>query len=82
MILVDVYVPAMDDDYDFMVDENVAVGQIVTEIGGMISKKVKETLLEQDADFQLYSMNTRTLLNSGQSLYMNNVTDGCRLLLV
>ncbi len=82
MILVDVYVPAMDDNYDFMVDENVAVGQIVTEIGGMISKKVKETLLEQDADFQLYSMNTRTLLNSGQSLYMNNVTDGCRLLLV
>ena len=82
MILVDVYVPAMDGNYDFMVDENVAVGQIVTEIGGMISKKVKETLLEQDADFQLYSMNTRTLLNSGQSLYMNNVTDGCRLLLV
>ena len=82
MILVDVYVPAMDDNYDFMVDENVAVGQIVTEIGGMISKKVKETLLDQDADFQLYSMNTRTLLNSGQSLYMNNVTDGCRLLLV
>ncbi len=82
MILVDVYVPAMDDNYDFMVDENVAVGQIVTEIGGMISKKVNETLLEQDADFQLYSMNTRTLLNSGQSLYMNNVTDGCRLLLV
>ena len=81
MILVDVYVPAMDDNYDFMVDENVAVGQIVTEIGGMISKKVKETLLEQDADFQLYSMNTRTLMNSGQSLYMNNVTDGCRLLL-
>ena len=38
MILVDVYVPAMDDNYDFMVDENVAVGQIVTEIGGMISK--------------------------------------------
>ena len=82
MILVDVYVPAMDDNYDFMVDENVAVSQIVTEIGGMISKKVKETLPEQDADFQLYSMNTRTLLNSGQSLYMNNVTDGCRLLLV
>ncbi len=82
MILVDVYVPAMDDNYDFMVDENVAVSQIVTEIGGMISKKVKETLLEQDADFQLYSMNTGTLLNSGQSLYMNNVTDGCRLLLV
>ena len=82
MILVDVYVPAMDDNYDFMVDENVAVGQIVTEIGGMISKKVKETLLEQDADFELYSMNTRTILNSWQSLYMNNVTDGCRLLLV
>lgn len=82
MILVDVYVPAMNDSYDFMVDENVTVKQVIIELGGMLSKKAGETLTAQDADFQLYSMNTRKPLNLRQSLYMNQVTDGCRLLLI
>ena len=82
MILVDVYVPAMDDNYDFMLDENTAVRQIITEISGMISKRVMDASQDFHMDFQLYSMNTKKLLDAGRSLYMNQVTDGSRLLLI
>lgn len=42
MILTDIYIPAVDANYDFMLDENVPAVQVMEEISEMISKKVKE----------------------------------------
>ena len=40
MILTDVYIPAVNENYDFMLDENVPALQVMEEISEMISKKV------------------------------------------
>ncbi len=82
MILTDIYIPAVDDTYDFMLDENVPVIQIMEEISEMISKKVKEKKPGQITDFVLYSMDSQTLLDNSLSLYENGVHDGSRLIFV
>ncbi len=82
MILVDVSIPAVDANYDFMLDENVPVAQVMEEISEMISKKVKEKKPARITDFVLYSMDTGTLLDYGVSLYANGIRDGSRLIFV
>lgn len=82
MILVDVYIPAVDANYDFMLDENVPVVQVMEEISEMISKKVKEKKPGQITDFILYSMDTGTLLDYNLSLHGNGIRDGSRLIFV
>ncbi len=82
MIMADIYIPALDADYDFLLDENVPVIQVMEEISEMIAKKVKETKPERITDFVLYSMDTGTLLDHSLSLYANGVHDGSRLIFV
>lgn len=82
MILTDIYIPAVDDSYDFLLDETVPVIQLMEEISEMISKKVREKKPEQITDFVLYSMDTDTLLEQGVSLHANGIHDGSRLILV
>ena len=50
MILADIYIPAVDANYDFMLDENAQLTQLIAEISEMISKKVNEAKLEQMAE--------------------------------
>ncbi len=82
MILTDIYIPAVDADYDFMLDENVPVSQVMEEVSEMISKKVKEKKPGQISDFILYSMDTGTLLDHSLSLYANGIHDGSRMIFV
>ncbi|MCI9124836.1 MAG: hypothetical protein HFH35_12325 [Eubacterium sp.] len=82
MILADIYIPAVDANYDFMLDENVPALQVMEEISEMISKKVKEKKPEKITDFVLYSMDTGTLLDHSLSLYANGIRDGSRLIFV
>lgn len=82
MILTDIYIPAVDGNYDFMLDENVPVVQVMEEISEMISKKVKEKKPDQISDFVLYSRDSDTILDQNLSLFANGVHDGSRLIFV
>ncbi len=82
MILTDIYILAIDGNYDFMLDENAQLTQLIAEISEMISKKVNEAKLEQIGEFVLYSMDTGSMLDLRISLYENGIRDGSRLLLV
>lgn len=82
MILTDIYIPAVDASYDFMLDENVKTVQVMEEISEMISKKVKEKKPGNIEDFVLYAMDTGTLLDQSLSLYANGIHDGSRLIFV
>ena len=82
MILTDIYIPAIDGNYDFMLDENAQLTQLIAEISEMISKKVNEAKLEQIGEFVLYSMDTGSMLDLRISLYENGIRDGSRVLLV
>ena len=68
MILTEIYIPAVDSNYDFMLDENVPVTQVMEEISEMIAKKVKEKKPERIEDFVLYSVDTNALLDPAKSL--------------
>ena len=50
MILVDVYVPSLDDTFDFMLDENTEIDKVILEISEMIKKKVnsKSEIIARD----------------------------------
>ena len=82
MILVDIYIAAVEHHYDFMLDENVSVAQIITEISEMIAKKVMETQKSDNNDFLLCDMDTQKVLNPSLSLSMNHIQDGSKLLFV
>ncbi|MBO5373334.1 MAG: EsaB/YukD family protein [Lachnospiraceae bacterium] len=82
MILVDIYVPAVEKNMDFMLDENIPLVQIMTEIREMISKKLMGSSLEQNEEFWLCSMDTGCMLDPRLTLYMNGIRDGSKLVMV
>ena len=82
MILVDIYIPSIDDSYDFMLDENVPVEQIIIELSEMISKKVKGDVPENMGEFMMCSMDQNEILDRNLSLYAGGIRDGSRLMLV
>lgn len=82
MIIVEVYVPVLEERNDFELDENVPVADIIGELTEMLSKKTKSSLPESSQDFALYSMENRAPLHRNRSLYENGVRDGHTLCLV
>lgn len=82
MILVDVYIPSVDDNFDFMLDEDTEIRKIIMEINEMISKKMKSHRIDNVNDFLLYSMEQEQMLDKEQTLYESGIRDGSRLMLV
>lgn len=82
MILVDIYVPAVEKNMDFMLDENAPLQQIITEIREMISKKLMGSCAEVEDEFWLSSMDTRQVLDPRLTLHMNGIRDGSKLIMV
>lgn len=82
MILVDVYIPAVDDSYDFRLDEDVAVENIIAEISEITVRKMKSSETGQRTDFALYSLEQKRALEKNRSLYSNGIRDGSRLMLL
>ena len=44
MILVDIYIPSLDKNYDFQVDENVSIKSLILEITEMIENETNKVL--------------------------------------
>ncbi len=82
MILVEVYVPALDEKYDFELDENVEISQVTGEICEMLSKKTKEQISAATMDFMLCSMDNKEVLAGERTLYQSHIRDGSCLILV
>lgn len=82
MILVDVYIPSVDENYDFMLDENTEVEKIIQEIYEMISKKMHNATIQEVEEFMLYHMTVGKALEKGRTLASSGVKDGSKLMLV
>ena len=82
MILVEVYVAAMDETYDFMLDEHAGIGQIIGELSEMLSKKVKYPIPDKGTPFMLCSMDQKEILPEEKTLAGCKIKDGHKLLLV
>ena len=69
MILVDIYIPAVDETYDFMLDENTEIEKVILEIFEMISKKMQSGNREELDEFLLYHMDSSKALEKHRTLY-------------
>lgn len=82
MILVDIYIPAVDDVYDFMLDENAPIGEVKEEIYKLLCQKAKETEKESGESFYLWASEEKKLLPDHKTLRGCGVYDGARLIMV
>ncbi len=82
MILVDVYIPSLDETFDFRIDETAKVVNVVQEISEMMCKKYKTELNQDAQEFFLCSAEQGTILNGNSTLKDNGITNGCRLFMV
>lgn len=82
MILVDVYIPSVDETYDFMLDEKTEVKKIIMEIVEIIAKKMQNGTTQNVDKFMLYHMTVGKALEKERTLAASGVKDGSRLMLV
>lgn len=82
MILVDVYVPSVDDKFDFALDENTLTEKVIDELSGIISKKMKNAGTNQRMEFDLYDAKRKVHINNNKTLFESGIKDGDRLILV
>ena len=79
MIIVDVYVPSVDDSFDFQLDEHATIDAVIMDMVGIISKKTGSIT---DGDFALYDSITKRRLHGSDTLGNAGVKEGERLILV
>ena len=75
MIIVEVFVPAIDNIYEFRLNEDVAVNVVIEEIISVICQKER-------ADFLRVLSGKQQVLSSNLSLYENGVQSGDRLIML
>ena len=82
MIIVEVFVPSIDNIYEFRLNEDVAVNVVIEEISSVICQKEQCPLKGERADFLLVLSGKQQVLSSNLSLYENGVQSGDRLFLL
>lgn len=82
MILVDIYIPSLDKNYDFQVDEKVSVENLTMEISEMIGNETKSGKISETEDFMLCSLDQNRVLKKFNTLIDCGIKNGSRLMLV
>lgn len=82
MILTDIYVPALNETYDFQLDETVPVYMIIDEIVEVLQKKSGGTSDDYDAVYVLCSPDRGEILDRSLTLQECGVKNGSRLFIV
>lgn len=82
MILVDIYVPVLDEIYDFYADENTEVGLLIEEVAEMICQKEQCPLKGEAEDLTLWRCSSRYRIGKGQTIQEAGIKAGEHLLLV
>ena len=82
MILTSVYVPSMDRDYDFNLDENSKISVLIEEISELICKKEHSVLDGKSELFVMGSIDRQTNFQPQYTLKELNVKNGERLILL
>lgn len=82
MILIDIYVPALDQIYDFRVEECCTAAMILKEVCEMIQQKEQIPTASAESGAVLFDSHTRRMLPPDQTLEECFVKDASRLILV
>lgn len=82
MIMVDVYVPALDREYDFTLDQNVRVSMIIEEISEMIAQKEHSEIVGSMEELMLCDRQAGKRLSGDKTLADSGIRTGNKLILV
>ena len=82
MILVDIYIPSLDKNYDFQVDEKDSNKSLIREITDMIENETKSEKNREPEKFMLCSMDQKKILEKYYTLKECDIRNGSKLLLV
>ncbi|MCD8074996.1 MAG: EsaB/YukD family protein [Lachnospiraceae bacterium] len=82
MIMVDVYVPALGQTYDFSLDEMARLKDITEELADMIGQKEQSELQGDVRGLLLCSGTDGRVLPSGSTLSACGIRNGYRLMLI
>ena len=82
MILVDIYVPSVDREYDFGLDEKARIAGIIEEVASMVSQKEQCDLKGSADALLLCSMQDKGILPREKTLEQCQIRNGSRLMLV
>ena len=82
MILVDVFVPSMNNNYEFQLDENVKLDIVIEELTEIICQKEHCSLHGDRKKLCLCQYFGDSLLSRETTLAENGIEDGTRLILV
>ena len=82
MIYVDVYVPSVDEVYDFEVDENCLVEEMTAAITGILHKKTASAGESPAPGFMMFSGKDGCALPPGLTVCECGIDSGSRLILV
>lgn len=81
MVLVDVYIPAVEQTFDFRLEESCCPEVIIGEICEMVEQR-EQMLSDGQERFLLFDASLRRMLPFDQTLSESGVTDGHLLILV
>lgn len=82
MITVDIYVPSVNRVYDFQLDENTQIGNVIDEVSELIEQKEHCTIAGNRAELVLCLKKDSMLLPVGMTLGECGVRTGNSMILV
>lgn len=82
MILVDIYVPSIDQEFDFGLDDTAAISNVIDEVASLVSQKEQCDPSGNLSELILCSMQNGTILPRDKTLEECGIVNGCRLILV
>ena len=82
MVLVDIYVPSVNQTYDFQLMDSVPVGTVIEEIVEMVGQKERCKIAGNAGDLQLADRQRGKLLEKDRTLYQCGIHTGHSLILV
>ncbi len=82
MILVDIYVPAVGNVYDFQLDEDERIAVIAEEIGELVGQKEHSRIVGDIGSLMLCSSDLKKILSKDMTLAEEGIQNGHSLILV
>lgn len=82
MILVDIKVPSFDKNYDFLLDENTAIYNIIGEVSELISQKEHCSIVGDIEELMLCKVRDNRIMSINCTLSESGVKTGDSLILV
>lgn len=82
MIIVDIYIPSLDDVFDFKIEESLTIAQVKTEIAEIMYKREKVQMSEEWQKFLLCKSEGGEILADQATVKICGIKNGSRLILV